>query len=78
MFKHCLAYRWANGDVEGFKGIGSTKTSARNDAIQQIQRKMSIVPTQKFNPDSVIESDDSLTLDERKLVRDDWQTNVRY
>jgi hypothetical protein len=79
-----VAYRHPNGEVEGFKGVGGTKKKARDDAIDQIQRKLAIV-RQDFRPDDppydparLITSHLKLSVVELKVVLKDWSTNVRY
>ena len=83
MFECKLAYRYAAGEVEGFKGIGGTNEGARRDALDQIGRKVSIVRHarkngEEFEHSRLIESIASLTPDEQALVKQDWGTNVRY
>ena len=84
MYEHFLAYRFANGEVEGFKGHGFMKASARTDAINQILRKLEIINNngiakpQVFDPTRVIEKPIGIVIEDLKTIRRDWKSNVRY
>lgn len=43
MHKYMLAYKHDNGDIEGFVGLGFTKAAAREDAINDIRKKLRII-----------------------------------
>ena len=84
MFEHRLAYRFANGEVEGFKGSGFTKASAKTDAINQILRKLEIVNNNgiatphQYDPARVIERPDDVNPIEIEQIQRDWKSNYRY
>ena len=84
MFEHFLGYRFANGEVEGFKGYGTTKDHAKTDATNQILRKLEIVNNngiatpQVFEPSRVIEKPIGIAIEELATIRRDWKINLRY
>lgn len=83
MYDHRLAYRHHDGTVEGFKGSGPTRESAKEDATVQIIKKLIIInregrPAGTFAPDRVIVGERGLTKDELVTVRRDWASKVRY
>lgn len=62
------AYRYAAGEVEGFKGMGFNKERARQDAINQIGRKICIIresganKNEEFEHSRLIEDKKSLSV----------------
>ena len=83
MYEHFLAYRFANGEVEGFKGCGFTKARAKTDAVNQIRRKIDHTlwppePFHKFDLTRLIETPIGITIEDLKIIRSDWKTNLRY
>lgn len=81
MFKHNLAYRFSNGEVEGFTGFGFSKEQARINAIQKVGKKLDLLSDmlgkQTFTESSVIESDKGLTAAERAQIRKDWKVSEK-
>ena len=83
MFECKLVYRFSNGEVEGFKGCGFSAETARQDALNQIGRKVAIVRNarkngEEFEHSRLSESFHGLTPNEDAQVKRDWGTNVRY
>lgn len=75
MFVHRLAYRHANGEVEGFTGAGFTKQGARQSALNKVMRKCLSLGTPMI-VGSLIESPDGLTKEELRAIREDWMTEA--
>jgi hypothetical protein len=84
MYAHFLAYRHPCGEVEGFRGGGFTKASAKKDAINQILRKLEIVNTNgiakphAYDTARLIETPIGISIEDLKTIRRDWKSNVRY
>lgn len=83
MFECRLAYRFGNGDIEGFTGCGSTKESAERNCIAQMRRKISTIvslvcPDVIFTEANVIRSSSGLTKAQQAQIKKDWGSTVRY
>jgi hypothetical protein len=84
-YEHRTAYRHDNGEVEGFIGNGGTKKAAKDDAKDQIERKLRILGEDctpalaiEFEKSRLIQSPSRLNSDELHKVQDDWRSGVRY
>jgi hypothetical protein len=91
-YYHSCAYRFDDGQVEGFRGYchdpmfkspKACKELAKQDAFEQIRRKLEFIrisrPNQsKFDESKVINYSQPLTEDEYTQVKRDWNTNLRY
>ena len=74
MFLYQLAYRWANGDVEGF--VGSSPTSAdtaERNALALIAQKARDIVGEQWTPDSVIRHESRVTVAELATIKADWK-----
>ena len=74
MFRCQLAYRLPGEEVEGFVGIGASMDNARNDCLNQINRKLQIIAQVKqigvfFEHSRLIDSADTLTAEEINAVK---------
>lgn len=84
MYEHRIAYRHpGTGEVEGFKGVGSTKKAAEVDAIEQVRRKIDILLSMPwfdhvYNKANLITSPSRLTAKELATVQKDWNSGTRY
>jgi hypothetical protein len=83
MFRCELAYRLPSEEVEGFVGIGASMDNARQDCLNQINRKLQIIAQAKrvavlFEHSRLIESADTLTAEEIDTVKRDWACEARY
>ncbi len=83
MFRCQLAYRLPGEEVEGFVGIGASMDNARNDCLNQINRKLQIIAQVKqvevfFEHSRLIDSADQLTAEEIETVKRDWACEGRY
>ena len=83
VYEHLTAYRHADESVEGFKGVGSTKASAKADAVEQMKRKADVVAEWKqddsvFDQSRVVKVISSLTTKQVADVREDWNSGARY
>jgi hypothetical protein len=83
MFRCQLAYRLPSGEVEGFVGKGPSKDNARQDCLNQINRKLQIIAQVKqvevfFEHSRLIDSTDKLTAEEIETVKRDWACEERY
>lgn len=77
MFKFSLAYRYLNGDVEGFVGTAlSSAPQARNDAIRKLQNKLAGLHEQYY-PERLITDPSGLTKNELDVIQDDWIVSDR-
>jgi hypothetical protein len=82
-----MAYRYAT-DVEGFVGVGFTEKAAKQDALNQLVKKLEIVepiwPAHRrmFDSRQLIcteqEAKAALTPQELKIVQCDWASGFRY
>lgn len=83
-----VVYRHWEGSVEGFRGDGKTSEAARQDALNQIGRKINyiressvwkgktkIVPEFEFSNLCLLSS---LNQNDQEMVHRDWLTDVRY
>lgn len=71
MFKFQLAYRHANGEVEGFVGLGFSESTARRKAEDAARQKVSSI-RESFNFNRLIFSESGLSGDEIEIVKKDW------
>lgn len=84
MYEHRIAYRHqGTGGVEGFVGTGSTKESAKKDAIEQVRRKVDIIAdigvfNDVYDKANLITSPSRLSPEELAQVQADWKVNHRY
>ncbi len=79
MFTCKNAYRHANGEVEGFQGVGFTKAAAVRDALNQLYKKLaSLQVPEAPDPTRLITDESKLTPGELAQVRRHWDSNVRY
>ena len=83
MYEYKLAYRHWNNNIEGFKGTGFSRGSARRDCINQIKRKIVNIiqitnPSTVFDNNMVIESFEGLNKKEIKQIKEHWEVNFRY
>jgi hypothetical protein len=82
MYEHRTAYRHpGTGEVEGFKGTGSTKKAAEKDALEQVRRKIDIAAEffpHVYDKSNLIASPSRLTPEELATVQKDWASGVRY
>lgn len=79
MHVHRIAYRLPNGDVEGFKGVGSTPVAAAVAAVGQVRRKLAILGADERLEDSrTYHSREGLTDVEYANVQNDWACNLGY
>lgn len=83
MFEYRLAYRFSNGDIEGFIGTNFTEKAARENAIDQIYKKIAWIndlgtTKEQFSDNRIITSFDGLTKEEKEIIRNHWNSNVKY
>ncbi|MBC9783690.1 hypothetical protein H1S01_04085 [Heliobacterium chlorum] len=83
MFVYRVAYRWPNGEVEGFLGIGAEKDIAEADARERIASRIRIlkqkglVPSNaNFNEKALITSEEQVTDEEYGIIQNDWDSRV--
>lgn len=81
--EHLTAYRHQNGEVEGFKGVDTTKARAKKDAIEQMKRKIDILVADGqenvvFDKSRIIKVISSMTQDELDCARGCWNSGTRY
>ena len=74
------AFRHDNGQIEGFTGYGFGDYGAKQDCLEQIRRKLSIIPRASHTVDEnrMIFSKDELTPEEVEAVFRDWASGLRY
>lgn len=77
MFEWKLAYRFDNGQIEGFKGIGTNEESALNDCFRQIKKKLEIVK-ESYNGKNILNDFTGLSEQQIKDIKTDWKSNLRY
>ena len=78
MFEHKLAYRYSNGEVEGFVGIALTnENKAKEKAIQKVKEKIRVIRDTRNEPDfdekQLIVSLHDCTADEFLQIQQDWK-----
>ena len=83
LFRCQLAYRLPNGEIEGFEGMGASKDNARQDCLNQINRKLQMIAQMKgaelyFDHSRLIESPTGLTAEEIEAIKRDWASGLRY
>ena len=73
-------YRHDNDQIEGFTGYGFGEYEAKKDCLEQIRRKVSIIPraSHTVDEDRMIFSKDDLTPEEVEAVFRDWAFGLRY
>jgi hypothetical protein len=73
MIIYRIAYRHANGEVEGFTGSAlSGEQAARHNAVRQIQSKCNAIGT-VYLAGRTITSFTGLTPEEIKTIQADWK-----
>lgn len=72
MFEYKLAYRHANGEVEGFVGTGFTESAAQRNAEVKAANKC-IDARLPFEWNNLIYSPKNLTKTEMEVVQNDWK-----
>jgi hypothetical protein len=72
-----LAYRHRNGEVEGFRGVGFSIESSRQDCLRQIRYKVEAIDG-CYSLNRVIEHTADLSVTELAQVREDWALGMRY
>jgi hypothetical protein len=90
MYTFRCAYRFGNGQVEGLTGFGFGEYSARRDCMEQIRRKLSVIPGASLDVvesrviydqrDVIPDVDDprAVTAEEMERIRQDWACGRRY
>jgi len=78
MYEHQIAYRYnTTGEVEGFKGVGSTEKNSKKDAREQIEKKLDLI-CEEFNLKNLITKFAGLSKRETEIIKNDWKRNNRY
>lgn len=75
MFVHRLAYKHANGEVEGFVGVGHTEQGARQRAVNKVMQKCLTIG-EPMTATSLIESQAGLSMEDLKTIKEDWRTET--
>jgi len=76
MYIYKIGYRHANGEVEGFVGVGSTMKASKVNAFRAVRVGVSrkLLP---FDPkgiiESVVHSEKKLTDEEMVTLQEDWK-----
>lgn len=76
MYRHNLAYRHLNGDLEGFSAFRFGKERARAACLQEIRTKCEALQ-QPYDPARVIKAFGQFSKAEQASVRRDWGTYDR-
>jgi len=76
MYKHLIAYRHANNQVEGFVGIGFLKRSAERNAIARVIQKVQSIDN-TYQESRLITSESQASPEEMEIIRADWQIDER-
>jgi len=71
MIRFNIAYRHANGELEGFSAFRFTADAAEQAAIAEIQAKLAIVKI-AYDPSRLVRSFAKLTKAEKRQVKADW------
>lgn len=74
MYVSRIAFRHANGEVEGFIGTGFSPEAAEQNADQGIRNKLWSINSPTYSRSRIIRSADGLTPDELATIRRDWLT----
>jgi hypothetical protein len=72
MYVYKIGYRHANGEVEGFVGVGSTGEASRVNAINKVSREVE-AKLLKFELSRILDSMESVTAVELVTLREDWR-----
>jgi len=76
MYVYKIGYRHANGEVEGFVGVGSTGEASRVNAINKVSREVE-AKLLKFELSRILDSMEeawaSVTAAELVTLREDWR-----
>lgn len=73
MIRHNVAYRFANGDVEGFSVFRFDRLEAELCVIDAIRHKC-IQLKEIYNPENLITSNKGLSKKEKSQIQQDWKT----
>lgn len=76
MYTYNLAYRHANGEIEGFTGTGTNREAAEMDARRKVRTKVQAI-RETFCPGAVFVSHDGLTQADLDLLEADWRISAR-
>lgn len=77
MYEFKMAYRFTNGEVEGFIGHGISIAKSKEKCLEQIMRKCKIIE-EDFIKENIINSFKKLSNIEITLVKNDFNNNLKY
>ena len=72
MYRHNIAYRFNNGQIQGFTGYAFNKEKAEKDAIAKIRYKLTFLD-ETFEEKNLINSFNGLDRKEIDLIKNDWK-----